>query len=51
MFVMFIFVIGLSWFLIGYVYIVGIILDWMSWVFIKDVGYYVVFFLFCVLIV
>ncbi|MGR5236688.1 ABC transporter permease [Vibrio alfacsensis] len=51
MLALFIFAIGLKWFPSGYAYTPGLVPDWTSWEFIKNVGYHAVLPLFCATIV
>ncbi|MGR5131242.1 ABC transporter permease [Vibrio alfacsensis] len=51
MLALFIFAIGLKWFPSGYAYTPGVVPDWTSWEFLKDVGYHAVLPLFCATIV
>lgn len=51
MLALFIFAIGLKWFPSGYAYTPGIVPDWTSWEFLKDVGYHAILPLFCATIV
>ncbi len=51
MLAMFTFAVGLKWFPTGYAYTPGVIPDWTSWVFIKDVAYHAILPLICASIV
>ncbi|MGR5066826.1 MULTISPECIES: ABC transporter permease [Vibrio] len=51
MLALFIFAIGLKWFPSGYAYTPGLVPDWTSWEFLKNVGYHAVLPLFCATIV
>ncbi|WP_423839827.1 ABC transporter permease [Vibrio mytili] len=51
MLALFTFAIGLKWFPSGYAYTPGVIPDWTSWEFIKNVGYHAILPLFCATIV
>ncbi|MEF1310795.1 ABC transporter permease [Vibrio mytili] len=51
MLALFTFAIGLKWFPSGYAYTPGVIPDWTSWEFIKNVGFHAILPLFCATIV